>query len=326
MAARSTGDLYRCIDLTKRLLDATASGPWPVALRLLAVAGQLARDERALRLSLDIALGAQQKNPGFAILIDEVQHRLALLDGQPGTVNPSLTAAEASWPTTSAALWLAGREAVDAEASIAAVAGVRALARDSPHGQAVLAAVTAAATADDDAWQTALQLALQHDLRLIAADALEGLAVNAARAESCAECLRLLAAADRLRDETGYEWRFGFETRAIEAARNAALDAHGNAASAAITEGAAMDWREAAAYVRRARGERKRPRHGWASLTPTEQQVVNLVADGLTNPQIAGRLYISRTTVKTHIEHVFTKLGVRTRTELAAEAVRRRNS
>ena len=97
----------------------------------------------------------------------------------------------------------------------------------------------------------------------------------------------------------------------------------GDAGPAAITQGDSLDWRQAAAYVRRARGERKRPRHGWDSLTPTEEQVVSLVTEGLTNPQIAERLYIGRTTVKTHLEHVFSKLGVRTRAELAGEASRR---
>ena len=63
--------------------------------------------------------------------------------------------------------------------------------------------------------------------------------------------------------------------------------------------------------------------HGWASLTPTELQVVDLVAEGLTNPQIAERLFMGRATVKTHLEHVFTKLGVHTRAELAAQAARR---
>jgi DNA-binding CsgD family transcriptional regulator len=72
-----------------------------------------------------------------------------------------------------------------------------------------------------------------------------------------------------------------------------------------------------------ARGERKRPSHGWAALTPTEQQVVALVAEGLTNPQIAERLLMGRATVKTHLDHVFAKTGLHSRTELAAEVVRR---
>ena len=80
---------------------------------------------------------------------------------------------------------------------------------------------------------------------------------------------------------------------------------------------------EACAYALRMRGERKRPSHGWSSLTPTEVEVVDLVAAGLTNPQIAERLLVETSTVKTHLHHIFTKLGITTRAQLAAEAVRR---
>ena len=108
--------------------------------------------------------------------------------------------------------------------------------------------------------------------------------------------------------------------------RSATQGLGSEAADAAEAEGAALDWREAASYAARARGERKRPSHGWAALTPTEQQVVALVAEGLTNPQIAERLLMGRATVKTHLDHVFAKTGLHTRTELAAEYVRGRQT
>ena len=73
----------------------------------------------------------------------------------------------------------------------------------------------------------------------------------------------------------------------------------------------------------RARGERKRPSAGWESLTPTELRVVGLTAAGLTNPQIAERMFIARGTVKVHLSHVFAKVGVATRAELAAQATKR---
>jgi DNA-binding CsgD family transcriptional regulator len=76
-------------------------------------------------------------------------------------------------------------------------------------------------------------------------------------------------------------------------------------------------------WVRHARGERKRPSRGWESLTPTELRVVELVAEGLTNPQIGQRMFISRGTVKVHLSHIFAKLNMTTRAELAAEATRR---
>ena len=75
--------------------------------------------------------------------------------------------------------------------------------------------------------------------------------------------------------------------------------------------------------IQQVRRALRRPSFGWDSLTPTELRVVGLVAEGLTNRQIAERLYVSRRTVATHLEHVFQKLGHTNRVELAADAVRR---
>lgn len=77
--------------------------------------------------------------------------------------------------------------------------------------------------------------------------------------------------------------------------------------------------------VRRGRrGPRRRPRWGWGSLTPTERTVADLVAEGMSNPQIAGRLYVSRRTVQTHVSHIFAKLQIGSRVELAAQVTRQR--
>ena len=80
---------------------------------------------------------------------------------------------------------------------------------------------------------------------------------------------------------------------------------------------------DAVAYASRGRGDRKRPSSGWASLTPTEREVVGLIAEGLRNADIAQRLFVSPSTVKTHLAHIFIKLGVTTRAGLAAVATRR---
>ena len=77
------------------------------------------------------------------------------------------------------------------------------------------------------------------------------------------------------------------------------------------------------AGIRRGRRvARGRPAFGWGSLTPTEETVARLVAEGLSNPQIGDRLYVSRRTVQTHVAHVFGKLGVTSRSQLAAEVTR----
>jgi DNA-binding CsgD family transcriptional regulator len=62
--------------------------------------------------------------------------------------------------------------------------------------------------------------------------------------------------------------------------------------------------------------------HGWDSLTPTEAKIAALVVEGLSNPQIAARLYLSPRTVGTHVSHVLTKLGVNSRIDIAREASR----
>ena len=70
------------------------------------------------------------------------------------------------------------------------------------------------------------------------------------------------------------------------------------------------------------RGARQRPATGWDSLTPAERQVVALAAEGLTSRQIGDRLYISTFTVGSHLRHVYQKLGISSRLQLAAETRR----
>ncbi|MGH2773856.1 MAG: response regulator transcription factor [Actinomycetota bacterium] len=78
-----------------------------------------------------------------------------------------------------------------------------------------------------------------------------------------------------------------------------------------------------AATVANCDGRYRRPSFGWESLTEAELRVVSLTAEGLTNREIAERLFVSKRTVATHLEHVFQKLGFSTRVKVAAEAVRR---
>lgn len=93
--------------------------------------------------------------------------------------------------------------------------------------------------------------------------------------------------------------------------------------------GARHDASAVAARLRRAglrppkRTAPARATFGWEALTKTELSVVRLAAQGLTNPEIGERLFISRRTVQTHLSHVFTKLGMSSRVELAAAAAQR---
>jgi DNA-binding CsgD family transcriptional regulator len=62
---------------------------------------------------------------------------------------------------------------------------------------------------------------------------------------------------------------------------------------------------------------------GWDSLTDTELKVAAFVEEGLSNPEIAGRLMLSRRTVATHVSHILKKLNVTTRTDIARESALR---
>jgi DNA-binding CsgD family transcriptional regulator len=64
-------------------------------------------------------------------------------------------------------------------------------------------------------------------------------------------------------------------------------------------------------------GPRRRPAQGWDALTPTEQKIAQLVAKGLSNPDIASQLFLSRNTVQTHVSHILTKLSAHSRTQIA---------
>jgi DNA-binding CsgD family transcriptional regulator/tetratricopeptide (TPR) repeat protein len=74
---------------------------------------------------------------------------------------------------------------------------------------------------------------------------------------------------------------------------------------------------------RRRSGQPRRAPVGWYSLTASELGVARLAAEGLTNPQIGDRLFISRRTVATHLANVFRKLDITNRVQLAAEVSRR---
>jgi DNA-binding CsgD family transcriptional regulator len=74
------------------------------------------------------------------------------------------------------------------------------------------------------------------------------------------------------------------------------------------------------------RGPQRRAAVGWDSLTPSERDVSHLVAEGLTNREIGQRLFVSPRTVETHVGHVFGKLGLTSRSALAAEVAARANA
>jgi DNA-binding CsgD family transcriptional regulator len=117
--------------------------------------------------------------------------------------------------------------------------------------------------------------------------------------------------------------RFKIYDAGYEASVTALRDALGQQDfDAAWAGGAALSTEEAIGYAQRGRGQRKRPSSGWASLTPAERDVVRLVSGGLGNNAIATRRFVSPRTVQSHLTHVYTKLGLTSRVQLAQEAAR----
>jgi DNA-binding CsgD family transcriptional regulator len=156
--------------------------------------------------------------------------------------------------------------------------------------------------------------------QLLVVDFLELVAFLAVDAGRCTEAGRLLAAVTSERERLGYV-RFVFDQADFEVAMRKIEVALGPSASAvARSEGALLSVDDAVDYARRRRGERGRPSVGWASLTPTERMVVELVVEALSNVEIGRRMFVSTATVKSHLNHVFNKLGVTNRRELARVA------
>jgi predicted ATPase/class 3 adenylate cyclase/DNA-binding CsgD family transcriptional regulator len=185
-----------------------------------------------------------------------------------------------------------------------------ALARDEP-GQA------------EDLVHRALAAHLAYGAMRCLPQTFDALAEITGRLDSSEEAVRILGAAHRLREQLGLARSRHDEPR-IAALKQTLREQLGDAGFGdAFEQGTALSPAEAVTWMRHARGERKRPLRGWESLTPTELRVVDFVSEGLTNPEIAARMFISRGTVKVHLSHIFAKLNMASRAELAAKAARR---
>ncbi len=237
------------------------------------------------------------------------------------------------------------------------VVGPLALARslDSEHADAVpeALAVLTAGFADnteelDDLFADAVRLATKigdlgtakalagHAAALAAESEIPHRQANALYCRSLLDhdATRLLGAAERYGDAS---WPL-LSAKALEAAagafvctedRDQARAAFTRAVDIYTSLGAATD----VARLRtrfRAHGIRRGPhakhrqaRSGWDSLTPAETKIAALVEGGLSNPEIAARLFLSRRTVATHVSHILKKLDVHSRTDIAREAALR---
>ncbi|WP_264072916.1 helix-turn-helix transcriptional regulator, partial [Mycobacterium palustre] len=305
---------------------------WGARLSLslaLAFQGHIPAAQAAARASLEAAADLWPYNEGFSHAVlataavaggdiaaaaaasEEAQRRLGVR-GELGAAiaNPGAEVALARGDLIEAGRW--------ADQQIAVSSGWH-LARALTTRARIAIAKAEPDHAERDAHK-ALGCAAECQAHLAVPDILECLGRLAADGTSHRDAARLFGAADRIRRRIGVV-RFGIydaEHERTVAALRAAMGVP--AFDAAWAEGAGLSVEEAIAYARRGRGERKRPTSGWASLTPTERDVARLVAEGLANNEIAARLFISRRTVQTHLTHVYAKLGIASRVQLAQEA------
>jgi predicted ATPase/DNA-binding CsgD family transcriptional regulator len=314
-----------------------------VLAQIKALTGDLAGAAEVIEPVLRLVEGAAGEVfiPGLDLAMAVLSMRR---DDPPAAIDPLRRAARstdrdaATWlagralPRLGAALIAAGRTDEAVAALDRAVAVARRLGMPGPLAEAYAAQAELAAADPDgltravELHHAALTIRVDHRLRAAQLDSLEALARVGAAIQPTADDVRILHAAGSARTDTGLP-RGADRQRAYDStAANLRRALGATAFDRAAAEGARLTLDQGVEYARRARGRRGRPASGWSSLTPTELEVVRLVAEGLTNPQIGVRLFMSRGTVKTHLSHIFTKLDTTNRAQLAAAAIDRRLS
>jgi predicted ATPase/class 3 adenylate cyclase/DNA-binding CsgD family transcriptional regulator len=292
-------------------------------------------DTAAARAAADEAVEATVELGGLKA--GAAYHVLAFAALAAGDVAAAQDALKAGWPLVSSVPQTAGVQGVlSAEAALAGgdLVAARRWADDAVSTKASIFAWDPLTTrarvaiahgepeqAERDAHE-ALTGAAEVEAYVFIPDILECLGTLAGDAGSHREAARLFGAAYAIRQRMGAV-RFKIYDASCEASVAALQDVLGEKGfDAAWAEGAALSTEEAIAYAQRGRGQRKRPASGWASLTPTELDVVRLVSEGLSNNNIATRLFVSPRTVQTHLTHVYTKLSLTSRVQLVQEAAR----
>lgn len=302
--------------------------------QIIALRGDTARAAEVLDPIMRLAGNADIFVPG----LDHAAAVVSTLAGDPGSAINWLRRPAGS-TERGAATWLAGRALPRLGAALAAAgrteeaAAVLGRAIDIARrvqlpgalAEALFAQAELAAAEPDgsaravELHHAALAIRVDHGLRTAQLDSVEALARIG---EATADSVRVLSAAQGERQRIGVP-RSAAEQDAYDSAAADLRRALGdNVFDEAAAEGLGLPLDQAVTHVRRTRGRRDRPATGWASLTPTELEVARVVTEGLSNPQVGARLFMSRGTVKTHLSHIYAKLGVANRTELAAASRR----
>lgn len=192
------------------------------------------------------------------------------------------------------------------------VLGVIALARDD-HEQAGMT------------FKEGLHLSQKLGDKLFNAYCLLGLAGAEASGGQPTRAARLWGALEALQEGTGIavgalaSVRTVYDYEGRLASARAQLDE--TSWEAAWAEGRAMTLEEAIEYALKTEESAPSPKDSKGGLSEREREVLRLVAEGLTNPQVADRLYVSPRTVGFHLRSIYKKLGVPSRTAAAKVAV-----
>lgn len=166
----------------------------------------------------------------------------------------------------------------------------------------------------------ALELSSEFEDVLNIADVLDGLALLAVSERDPARALVLAASSTRLRSSMHSEPQH-WDQQEVEAGVARARSALGRAAAgAAWRKGEGLGLREAMAYAVGGPASAGHRTDGGPALTTREMQVATLIAHGLTNGEIAGRLNVAERTSDAHVEHIRNKLGLHTRAQIAVWA------
>jgi DNA-binding CsgD family transcriptional regulator len=181
--------------------------------------------------------------------------------------------------------------------------------------------LTRAAGADADARRWARVALDAAHIEPLPIQLIEGVELYATVVEQPADTIRLAAAAATARDSLAYRWSWPNDREALDAALSRAADELGDmAVERELAAGRVLPLAQAATLPLRDDDLPTRTRGGWEALTGTERDVITLVAAGASNDDIAAQLVIGRANVRTHLNHIYTKLGLPNRAALAAAA------
>ena len=291
--ALARGDLVHAREFAQRTLDLTPSiAPTEILLLALLLLAEVAHAEGNLEQARALLHEvATQCRPTVVIL---ALGRLAVTEGD-------LTAARQLFDEALAVTWRASRRLTMAaalhELGLLARRETDAFDAMSLHGRA---------------------LALQREIGALPAiaDSLEAVAGLMACTDHAEHGARLMGVARSLRNAGGYArppWeRARYDADFASLRQSLPADAFARA----LAEGEASDLDDALADAFDAHPQAG-SRSSWNGLTEREIELAELVAEGMSNPEIAERLVLSYETVRTHLSRIYSKLGIRGRRALA---------